>query len=207
MQCRGGKQTIYDRQWSSSASCSRRDSPPSIRDLLTDRQNSLGEPQCEFVFQPRFQGCPPPAVSKHGNSFAYLPEREHAYVQKRLVCALDPINHARIRARPHKLGDEIGVEQKSTQSSMSLPVSLSRVKSRFKPRKGDCWKNSTKLCGCRARWTISSNCSERRTTTCSLPDLVTYCGPSARARRKSSLNFAFASCNCHACLFVFCILV
>src|SRR6185312_13956770 len=81
------------------------------------------------------------------------------------------------------------------------PVVRLTIEVQPRPTRGELLKNSTRLVGCRRRAVNSSNCSAGSTTTASFPALVTYCGPSVRALRNSSLNRAFADCNCQV---VFC---
>lgn len=114
------------------------------------------------------------------------------------VGSSEPLHYCWMRLWLHHLGSNIGIQQESTHSSISRPWSGSRSKSIPAFTSGERLKNSTKLLGCRRRAINSSNCSAGTTTTAYFPDLVTYCGPSARARRTSSLNWALAVCNCHA---------
>src|SRR5580700_5638068 len=62
--------------------------------------------------------------------------------------------------------------------------------------KGDSAKNLDRLFGCRARLVNRSNSSNARMTTASLPCFVTTWGARSRALRNTSLNCAFAACNC-----------
>jgi hypothetical protein len=74
------------------------------------------------------------------------------------------------------------------------------VQTRWTPwAKGDSAKNLERLCGCLARLVKRSNSSMARITTASLPCLVTTCGARSRALRNTSLNWAFAACNCQRC--------
>src|SRR5204862_1786079 len=98
---------------------------------------------------------------------------------------------------PYDFRDDVGVEQESAHRSISRPLSRSLFRSKSNPHSGERRKNSTKLLGWRRRAVNSSNSSAARMTTLSFPALFTYCGPSERARRKTSLNRAFAVCNCH----------
>src|ERR1017187_9885438 len=65
---------------------------------------------------------------------------------------------------------------------------------------GERAKNSTRLWGWRERAFSRSNSSAGRITTASLPWRVTHCGPSERARRNTSLNYALAVWSCQRVL-------
>src|SRR5882757_268505 len=124
----------------------------------------------------------------------------------------DPIHDPGVGLFSHTFGDNIGNKQPLHDSSLSKKVS-SKISGRLSrndipsPRSNSIpsvtpryfFDRSMKpasvaSCGRLAR---ISNRSGSTTTTASLPWTVTLCGFPARARRTTSENRAFASCNFH----------
>src|SRR5437667_1888927 len=101
-----------------------------------------------------------------------------------------------MRSELYDLRDHVRIQEESAHRLTFLPWSGFRCKSKSTPRSGERRKNSTKLLGWRWRAVSSSNSSAGTITTASFPPRVTYCGPSLRARRKTSLNCALAVWIC-----------
>jgi hypothetical protein len=200
---RGGrKQTIDDRRRGPFCRRTGRDSSPTVRDRCVYSQDAARETKHQIAIEPRLKRNTASSVREQGNPFSDFAERQHTQVQERLVGAFDPFNDALIGPGSCYFGNNIRVEQESAHSSISRPLSGSLFRSRFTPLRGEVRKNSTRLLGWRLLATSSSNCSAGTITTASFPALVTYCGPSERASRKTSLKRAFAVCNCQPALVV-----
>src|SRR5580704_5605434 len=90
-----------------------------------------------------------PALGESGEAFANLSQRQDAQVKDRFVGGFYPVDDTRRGPGFDKLGDAIRVEQESTHSAMSRPISLSRSRSSLTPTSGDSRKNCTRLLGWR----------------------------------------------------------
>src|SRR6185369_13690449 len=192
----GSEKPVNNRQRRSPGSCATRESSPAVGDGLIDSKDAVRKPKRQVPVQPGFEGSATLGIGQGTDSFANFAERKHTQIEQDLVRGLDPLRDPRVRPGFDQFGDHADVEQKATHRLIFRPWSALRFKSNSVPASGDAAKNSTRLRGWRVRPVRRSNSSAGTTTTASLPWRVTYCGPSARARRKSSLNRAFAVCNC-----------
>ena len=124
-------------------------------------------------------------------------ERHPAQEERVGRLLVGPLPHTRIAPRFAKFGHDDGIEQPPPHRGTSRTGMGSPRGGRATSRSGDVDRSAWRLGWRRLGWS-ASKCSADTTTTASCPRTVTRWGPTARARRTTSLKRAFASSSFHA---------
>ncbi len=184
----GRKQAVSHRQAPSRSLCPRRKPSPPVGHTFIDGQNAACKPYRQLPVQPRSQSHSAGRIGQRDNPHANFTHGKHAQMEQHFVGCFHPGRHPSLRLPPYQFGDHIRIQQKSAHSLTLRPKSGLRFRFNLTRARGDSAKNCTRLCGWRARANNRSNSSAGRITTASFSCRVTNCGPSERARRKTSLN-------------------
>src|SRR5580658_3480252 len=115
---------------------------PEFSDGFGHRENPPREPGTHIDIEPALQRVPLLADRKHVDTFADFTDSHNAEEDALLSGVPEKSRYAFIGRFAGEFGWDIRVNQISIHNSMSRPASLSRSKSRLRPRNGA--KSSTK---------------------------------------------------------------